>query len=184
MTQSKFKRHRLIVAVRYVAVVTYEAVMRCLFALPRYRWCNFLKVSLLRLRGAKIGRRPVIYPGVWIATGKNLILGDNVDLAVDVLITSDGGVSIGDRTLVGYRTQILSGNHVIPPRPVHISDAGHEAKPVRIGSDVWIGANCIILPGVTISEGAVVAAGSVVTKGVEPFMIVGGVPAKPIRRRD
>ena len=56
-------------------------------------------------------------------------------------------------------------------------------RPVKIGNDVWIGANVIILPGVTIGDGAVLAAGAVVTKDVEPYAIVGGVPAKRIRYR-
>jgi acetyltransferase-like isoleucine patch superfamily enzyme len=55
---------------------------------------------------------------------------------------------------------------------------------VKIGSDCWVGANCIIMPGVTIGDGAVIAGGSVVTKNVEAFTIVGGVPAKIIKSRN
>lgn len=93
-------------------------------------------------------------------------------------------MTIGDRTLVGYRTQILSGNHIVPVRPEWIYGAGHEFKSVVIGSDVWIGAGCTVLPGVTIGTGAVVAAGSVVTKDVDEYCIVGGVPARLIKMRD
>ena len=164
-------------------VVSYEAFMRALLALPRYGWCNRLKACFLRRVGARVGRRVVFYPGVWIAPGRDLTIGDDVDLALDVLITTGGGVRIGDRTLVGYRTQILSANHVIPEGQARIFGAGHAGKPISIGNDVWIGANCLILPGVTIGEGAVVAAGSVVTKPVEPFTIVAGCPARPIRKR-
>ena len=56
-------------------------------------------------------------------------------------------------------------------------------KPVNIGADVWIGANAIVLPGVTIGDGAIVAAGSVVTTNVEAYSIVGGIPAKEIKNR-
>lgn len=63
------------------------------------------------------------------------------------------------------------------------NSAIRDNRPVTIGNDVWIGANVIILPGVNICDGAVLAAGAVVTKDVEPYMIVGGVPAKPIRKR-
>lgn len=164
-------------------VVTFEFVMSIAMSLPRYKMFIFFKQLLLRLMGAKFGKGIVIYPGVWITPGRNFVVEDNVDLAKDVLITTSGGVFIGARTLVGYRTQILSSNHSIPPigQPFPISGDLH--LPVKIMNDVWIGANCVITPGVTIEEGAVIAAGSVVTKNVSANAIVGGVPAKLIRYR-
>jgi len=164
-------------------VISYEFIMYLVFSLPRYRFFIFFKKLLLQIMGAKIGNNVVIYPGVWITPGRNLALGNNVDLAKDVLITSSGGVDIGERTLVGYRTQILSSNHNIPNRKNRIFDSGHSHKSIKIYNDVWIGANCVILPGVKIGEGAVVAAGSIVNKNVEAFTIVGGVPAKLIKNR-
>lgn len=169
---------------KYFLVVSYELVMQMLFVLPRYRFLNVIKGLLLKGMGAKIGKRVVFYPGLWIAPGRNLVLGDDVDLAKDVLITTSGGVTIGNRVLVGYRTQILSTNHVIPVGKEHIFNAGHEKKTIIIEKDVWIGANCIILAGVTIGEGSVLAAGSVVTKNVPAFSIYGGVPAKLLKERN
>lgn len=165
-------------------VVSYELLMALIFSLPRYRLFIWLKEGLLKLQGAKFGKRVVIYPGVWIAPGRNLIVGDDVDIAKDVLITTAGGVEIGDRTLIGYRTQIISANHIIPPIGERIFCSGHNYKKVTIGKDVWIGANCIINAGVTIGEGAVIASGAVVTKDVEPYSIVGGIPAKVIKYRE
>lgn len=165
-------------------VVSYETVMGLVLGLPRYRLMCGLKKIFLSLVGARIGKRVVIYPGVWIAPGRNLDIGDDVDLAKDVLITTTGGVSIGARTLVGYRAQILSTNHEIPPVGAPFPVSGNVHRPVRIGSDVWIGAGAIVTAGVTIGEGAVVAAGSVVTKDVPCNAIVGGVPAKIIRHRE
>ena len=102
--------------------------MEYLFLLPRYRCCNVLKSVFLRIIGAQVGRRVVYYPGVWIVTGRNLIIGDDVDLAKDVIITTSGGVTIGERTLIGYRTQILSTNHIVPPAAKNIFSAGHEKR--------------------------------------------------------
>lgn len=164
-------------------VVSYEFLMAIIFALPRYRFCIYLKQLLLRLQGARFGNGVVIYPGVWIAPGRNLIVGNDVDIAKDVLITTSGGVKIGDRTLIGYRSQILSANHTIPPIGEPFPISGDDCKEVVIEKDVWIGANCIITPGVHIGEGAVIAAGAVVTKDVEPNSIVGGVPAKLLKYR-
>jgi acetyltransferase-like isoleucine patch superfamily enzyme len=165
-------------------VVSYETLMKLVFSLPRYRTLDALKSCFLRLNGAKVGRRVIYYPGVWIAPGMNAFIGDDVDFALDVLVDTSGGVQIGDRALIGYGTKIISSNHVIPPNRGSIFHAGYDKRPVVIGKDVWIGANVIILPGRTIGEGAVIAAGSVVTKNVEPYTIVGGNPAKLIRRRD
>lgn len=169
---------------RYALVVAIETASYLLFLLPRFRLLNGLKSLYLRVFfGARIGHRVVYYPGVWIFTGRNLTLGDDVDLAKGVLVTTDGGVSIGHRTLIGYGTSILSANHKIPAKPGRIFDAGHEKAEVIIANDVWVGANCTILPGVTIGEGAIIAAGSIVTKDVPPFSMVGGVPARVIRER-
>lgn len=168
---------------KYFLVVLYETCLYTLLWLPRFRFLNFIKSAVLRLLGAKIGKRVVFYPGVWIMPGRKLVLGDDVDLAYGVLLTTGGGMTIGDRTLIGYRTQILSTNHVIPPKGERIFNAGHVGKAVTISNDVWIGANCVILPGVTIGEGAVIAAGAVVTKDIPPHCIAAGVPAKVIRER-
>jgi acetyltransferase-like isoleucine patch superfamily enzyme len=167
----------------YALVVWFEVINGLVFSLPRFRFLNAIKSTVLRFAGAQVGRRVVYYPGVWIMPWKKLRVGDEVDLALGVIITTSGGVSIGARTLVGYRAQILSTNHRIPLGHDPIFSAGHESAPVHVGQDVWIGAQAIILPGVTIGNGAVVAAGSIVTRDVAPYTVVGGVPAKVIRIR-
>lgn len=164
-------------------VGSFEFLHLVVFSLPRVPLFDDIKSLFLRCMGAAVGTRVTYYPHVWINTGRNLKVGDDVDFAVGVLVTSDGGVEIGDRVLIGYGTKILSRNHRVPENKGRIFGAGHEAKRVVIENDVWIGANCVILPGVTIGEGAVVAAGAVVTKPVPAFTVVGGVPAKPIRGR-
>jgi acetyltransferase-like isoleucine patch superfamily enzyme len=170
--------------IKYFSIVVAETVSGILFFLPRFRLLNRLKSSYLRfVFNAKIGTNVVYYSGVRVFTGQNLTIGDEVDLAKDVIITTAGGVTIGDRTLVGYRTQILSSNHNVPDRNSRIFGAGHTMKPIVIGNDVWIGANCIVVAGVTIGEGAVIGAGSVVTKDIAAFTLAAGVPAKPIRIR-
>ena len=79
-------------SIKYFFVVLFEFLMVLLFTLPRFRLLNFFKSLFLRLMGAKIGKRVVFYPGVWIMTGKNLFIGDDVDLAKDVIITSKEGL--------------------------------------------------------------------------------------------
>jgi acetyltransferase-like isoleucine patch superfamily enzyme len=170
--------------VKPLLVVSYEMIMNIIFSLPRYRLFIFLKKMLLQIMGAKIGKAVVIYPGVWIAPGRNLIINDNVDLAKDVLITTSGGVEIGKRSLIGYRTQIISSDHTIPSIGEPFPISGDKHSKITIGKDVWIGGNCVITSGVIIGDGAVIAAGSVVTKNVPENAIYGGVPAKLIRMRN
>ena len=74
-------------------------------------------------------------------------------------------------------------NHNYYKKDVLINQQGVNLKPIKIGNDVWIGAKAIILPGVTIGDGCVIAAGSVVTKCIEPYSIVAGNPAIMVRRR-
>ena len=164
-------------------VCSYETFSAIIFGLPRHKIFNPIKSNYLRIQGAKIGRYITYYPGIKINPASNLVLGDHVDLAWGVIITTGGKVQIGNRSLIGYRSIISSANHIIPNKKGKIFGSGHDKKPVVIGDDVWIGANCTIVAGVIIGEGAVIAAGSVVTKDVKPYTIVGGAPAKLIKER-
>lgn len=136
--------------------------------------------------GARIGKRVEFYPGVFPIFGKGakLVIEDDVDLALGVIIGARGGVEIGARTMIGFRSMIISANHEIPAAHGQIFLSNFNAAPIKIGADVWVGAHVVILPGVTIGEGAVVGAGSVVTKDIPAFAIAAGVPAKVIRMRD
>lgn len=165
-------------------VVSFETLMALVLNLPRYKIFIAAKIFFLRMMGAKIGRRVIIYPGVWIANGKTFEVGDDVNLAKDVLIMTPGGVKIGARTMVGFRTQIISGNHVIPEGRGRIYNSGYDRRAIIIGEDVWIGGNCLICAGVSIGDGAVIGGGSVVTNNVDPYTIVAGNPARLIRLRD
>lgn len=166
-------------------MVSVELISLLIFCLPRYRVLNALKSVYLRLFfKARIGKRVVYYSGIFLFTGRNLVVGDDVDFAARVLVTTDGGLEIGNRVLIGYGTQIITRNHRIPPLPGRIFDAGHTNGPVAIGDDVWIGAGCMVLPGVTIGSNAVIAAGSVVTRNIPGNAVAAGVPARVLKYRD
>jgi len=100
-----------------------------------------------------------------------------------VVIYGHGGVEIGEQTLVSMHCTILSSNHGVPPLGTLIRDVPDELLPTKIGRDVWIGANAVILGGVTIGDGAVIAAGAVVNRDVEAGAVVAGVPARLVRKR-
>lgn len=129
-------------------------------------------------QGLRAGRGSVIY------SPHGLVLGNNVSVGPRSIIQVDG--EIGDYTLIGMGVQIVGrDDHAIGEvgRPMAWStraqDRGATARDrITIGCDVWIGASSVVLSGLIIGDGAVVAAGSVVTKDVEPFSIVGGNPAR------
>lgn len=94
-----------------------------------------------------------------------------------------GGLEIGDDTIVGFESIILTSTHNSNRKAIPIREQGMFCAPDKIGKDVWIGARVIILPGVTIDDGAIIGANSVVSKDIMPYTIVGGVPAKFIKER-
>jgi acetyltransferase-like isoleucine patch superfamily enzyme len=118
--------------------------------------------------------RDLPHAGIWI--GEDSLIGEyNV-------IRGQGGVRIGHRVYTSPMVQMVAVNHVFddPTRP--FVDQGITAQGITIEDDVWIGASAVITDGVTVGRGAVVAAGAVVTRDVEPHTVVGGVPARVIRR--
>lgn len=93
-------------------------------------------------------------------------------------------VKIGDYTLLAPNVKILGGDHEINKVGTPIIFSGRSVlQETNIGKDVWIGTNCIVMAGVTIGNGAIIAAGSVVTKDIEPYSINAGIPAKKIKAR-
>lgn len=115
--------------------------------------------------------------------GGSITLGENVWLGPNLVIYGQGGVEVGDDCLLSMNVVILSSSHRIPGRDRHIRWEHDDLRPTRIGRDVWIGANAVILGGVTIGEGCVVAAGAVVTKNLPAYSVAMGVPAKVVRSR-
>lgn len=128
-----------------------------------------------------LGKRSNLYPGVKVLYGKNVFIGENVSIAPDVTLaaSSQGKISIGDRCAIASGTRIVTATH--DPNVLPISSVGLN-KSVTIGHDVWIGTASVILPGVTINDGAIVAAGAVVSKDVPADCMVAGVPARVIKK--
>ena len=117
-------------------------------------------------------------PHAFIRIGANSLIGE-----MNVL-RGQGGIAIGDRVYTAPLVQMLAVNHVFddPSRPM--VEQGITADGIVIEDDVWIGAGAIITDGVRVSKGSVVAAGAVVTADVPPYTVVGGIPAKVIRKID
>jgi acetyltransferase-like isoleucine patch superfamily enzyme len=131
-----------------------------------------------QLIGKPVDQTFAMFPPFYTDCGKNISVGRNVFINSGCRFQDQGGISIGDGALIGHNVVLATLNHDIDPRK---RSTLHPA-PISIGQDVWIGANATVLPGVTVGDGAIIAAGAVVTKDVPANVIAGGVPAKIIKK--
>jgi maltose O-acetyltransferase len=153
------------------------------FELMFLRWVGYIPSHMIRrffyrLSGIKIGKGSTIHMGAQFYNPSGISIGDDT--------------IIGDHAVLDGRAKLLIGSHVATGSGVHIYNAQHDIDhehfiPVFADSIIsdyaYIGPRSVLLPGVIIHEGGVVAAGAIVTKDVPPFTLVAGVPAKEIRKR-
>lgn len=144
-------------------------------------WERFRNAYYRRVLGVRIGKHTHLSMRLFI-TGYhnqcNVAVGDNCVVNREVYIDGRGGVQIGNNVNVSFQCCLLSLSH--DPNDPGFSASG---GPVIVKDHAWLGLRAVVMPGVTIGEGAVVAAGSVVTASVPDYAIVGGVPARIIGER-
>ena len=137
-----------------------------------------LQKMFSELIGKKVSDDFGLFPPFYTDFGKNITLGKNVFINAGCKFQDQGGIFIDDGALIGHGVVLATLNHDMNPEIRH---ALHPA-PIHIGKNVWIGANATVTAGVTIGDNAVVAAGAVVTKDVPADTVVGGVPARIIKK--
>ena len=164
----------------YMTYLSNEAMMITAELNNAYHTPEEIGALMEKLTGRPFPEGAYMFPPFYTDCGKNTKLGRNVFINAGCQFQDQGGITIGDGTLVGPKTVIATLNHQQNPK----KRANLIPKPVKIGSNVWIGANVTILPGVTIGDGAIIAAGAVVNRDVKANTIAGGVPAKYIKDVD
>ncbi len=137
-----------------------------------------LKTLVLRAFGATVGVGVVVKPRVRIKDPRNLTVGDHCWIGEEVWIDNLAPVTFGEAVCVSQGAYLCTGGHNYA-RPSFDLVIG----PITVQDQAWVGAKAVLLPGVTVGAGAVVAAGAVVTKDVPPRMIVAGNPARALRPR-
>ncbi len=131
-----------------------------------------------------LGRNSIIEcTGVIRDLGEKLEIGDNVGIAAEAFISVRGPVIIGSNCIFGPGVKLFSENHNFTDLDIPIFLQGATKKGIVIGTDCWIGANAVILDGVSVGDKCIIAAGAVVNQDIPPYSIVGGVPAKIIKNR-
>jgi acetyltransferase-like isoleucine patch superfamily enzyme len=132
----------------------------------------------------KIGARCLISPFAMLMTyGGDIEIGNDCSINPFCVLYGHGGLKIGNGVRIACGTVIIPSNHNFGDTEVPIHKQGVSSEGITIEDDVWLGANVTILDGVTVGRGSIAAAGAVVTQHVEPFSIVGGVPARLIKKR-
>ncbi len=139
--------------------------LRCFWARRIIKFCG---------KNVNIERNAVFTP--------ELSIGDNSGIGINCEVY--GPLTIGNDVMMGPEVVIYTSGHKHDRTDIKMIEQGRtEAAPVTIGSDVWIGRRTMIMPGVTIGSGVVIAAGAVVTKDVPDYAVVGGVPARVLKSR-
>jgi len=131
----------------------------------------------------KMGRHVNIQKGVYFGKGDKISIGDYSGIGENSILGQTDEIQIGNNVLTGPQLMIFTQNHEFKDRTKLIREQGGTNNPVTIEDDVWIGTDSIILSGVTLGKGTIVAAGSIVTKSTLPYSVIGGNPAKLIKKR-
>lgn len=150
--------------------------------LPHFSAMLGLRAMFLRLAGIQIGARACIMGPLDIrprTAAKGISIGEGVFINSSVRMAAQGGITLSDSVMIGPNVSLETVDHSL----LYVVGKGREdiVRPIIIDREVWIGAGAIILPGITIGQGSVVAAGAVVTRDVPPMTLVGGVPARYIK---
>lgn len=157
-------------------------IFKCIPELPPYNWriIGNIRIFFAKMFILRCGKNVAIERGA--SFGRKLKLGNQSGVGVNAWIKGD--VTIGDNVLMGPNVVILTQNHIHERTDIPIIEQGTTREfPVVIDDDCWICQNVIILPGVHVERGSILAAGAVVTKNVPAYSIVGGNPAKIIKSR-
>lgn len=139
-----------------------------------------IREIMSRLTGREVDSSFGLFPPFYTDCGKNIKIGKNVFINAGCKFQDQGGIEIGDGALIGYGVVLATLNHDFAPE----NRSTLHPSAIKIGKNVWIGSNATVLPGVSIGDGAIVAAGAVVTRDIPAKTIAAGVPAKVIRKID
>jgi putative colanic acid biosynthesis acetyltransferase WcaF len=135
-----------------------------------------LKIVLLKLFGAKIGKEVDIKPGVNIKYPWNIEIGDHTWIGENVWLDSLEKIGIGNNVCISQDAYLCTGNHNYKAEAFNLI-----VEPIIIEDGVWVGVKAIVCPGVTLKTHSVLTAGSVATKDTEPYTVYQGNPSRPVR---
>jgi len=164
--------------IKFILYLTNHIISHIPFYSIRHAWYRLVL-------GIEIGRNASIFMGGYCyfyrpfhKSREKFIIGENSIINRDCSLDARGGISIGKNVSISTEVMLITSEHLKDDPNFGIRD-----KPIVIEDYAWVGTRATILPGVTVGKGARVAAGAVVSRDVPPYIIVGGIPAKPIGER-
>lgn len=162
----------------YYAVIQHLPHSRYFGGFNRIRL--FYACKILRVMTG--GENSYLENKVYLGNARNVSIGKHCQINEHVFIQ---GAKIGNYVMIAPNVSLLANTHIHDKTDIPMVLQGEiKGEDVTVEDDVWLGRNVIVMPGIKIGKGSIVAAGAVVTKNVEPFSIVGGVPAKLIKKRN
>lgn len=151
-------------------------------ALPRLCFCR-LRTAIYRLAGVKIGPRTLVFGRLTLAgpgaVHKRLHIGADCIINAPLFLDLSAEIRIGDRVSIGHHSVFVTAHHEVGPPSFRAG--ANIGRPILVEDGSWIAAGATLLPGVTVGQSSIVAAGAVVTRDVPANVLVGGVPARPIK---
>tara|TARA_Y100000996_G_scaffold291876_1_gene230742 strand:+ start:7170 stop:7655 length:486 start_codon:yes stop_codon:yes gene_type:complete len=147
------------------------------------KFLNYVNTTSLISSIQNKGKGNYFDDNITINRPNNLKIGDNNYLGKNLYLIAHGKIEIGNNCSIAADCKFITRNHVFENKNVPINEQTYDYKSIKIGDDCWFGYNVIVLPGVILGKGCVVAAGSVVTKSFEDYSIIAGVPARLIKER-
>jgi acetyltransferase-like isoleucine patch superfamily enzyme len=166
-----------------IKLIIYYLIIQKLPHSRLFKFSNVIRVWYVSkiLKIMKYHRLSKIQPNVYIGNSTNIKIGTNCQINENVFIQ---GAIIGSNVMIAPGVSILNSKHNVDriDIPMNMQGATKEINPI-IKDDVWIGRNVIIMPGITVNKGTIIAAGAVLTKNTEEYGIYAGIPAKLIKKR-
>jgi maltose O-acetyltransferase len=148
-----------------------------------FRFCILLRRWVYRPFFKQIGKNVEIHDNVLFKFPAEISIGDNTKIAQGCILVGSSGLIIGQNVMIGAGTKIITSSHNFSNLDIPMINQGLSFNPITIENDVWFGFNTVVLGGVTIETGSIIAANAVITKNIESFVIVGGIPGRIIKQR-
>lgn len=162
----------------HMVKLTFEAMKITSCLNQGYHEPEEIREMFFKLTGSEMDQTFGLFPPFYTDCGKNIHVGKHVFINSGCHFQDQGGIYIGDGTLVGHCVTLATLNHDQNPE----NRANLLPAPIHIGKNVWIGANVTVTPGVTIGDGSIIAAGAVVTRDIPENVVAGGIPATVIKK--